>query len=175
MVGCCHVCILDLRPVELFLLPCSEGSCCHVCVLAQTLSYLSCFCFIVLKASLLNAEPLWWCWLLSCLCFGSNSLLVELFLLHYSQGKLIVGRLSVVVLAAVTSVFHCPGANQRMWALHKLRKLMSAYCGPLINVNALLSSPTSESPEPEVPRPFHMVSDCTAAAAQILLDAFHVR
>ena len=55
--------------------------------------------------------------------------------------------------------FPCPGANQRMWALHKLRKLMSAYCGPLINVNALLSSPTSESPEPEVPRPFHMVSE----------------
>lgn len=45
-----------------------------------------------------------------------------------------------------------------MWALHKLRKLMSTYCGPLINVNALLSSPSSECPEPDIPRPFHLVN-----------------
>ncbi|KAL8607282.1 hypothetical protein ACOMHN_047613 [Nucella lapillus] len=55
-------------------------------------------------------------------------------------------------------------ANQRMWALHKLRKLMSTCCGPLINVNDLLSSPTSDSPEPELARPFHMLSGSALAA-----------
>ena len=52
------------------------------------------------------------------------------------------------------------GATQRMWALHKLRKLMSTYCGQMINVNALLSSPAADSPEPEVPRQFHVVRNC---------------
>lgn len=50
------------------------------------------------------------------------------------------------------------GAHQRMWALHKLRKLMSMYCGSFVNVNALLSSPAMEGPEPELTRPFHLVS-----------------
>lgn len=49
------------------------------------------------------------------------------------------------------------GANQRMWALHKLRKLMAANFGSLININALLSSPTTDSPE-EVPRPYPLVT-----------------
>lgn len=44
-----------------------------------------------------------------------------------------------------------------MWALHKLRKLMAANFGSLININDLLSSPTSESPEQEVLRPFPLV------------------
>ncbi len=37
--------------------------------------------------------------------------------------------------------FRFPGAPQRMWALQKLRTLMTAHFGPNINVNMLLSSP----------------------------------
>ena len=45
-----------------------------------------------------------------------------------------------------------------MWALHKLRKIMAANFGSLINITALLSSPTADSPEQEVARPFPLVS-----------------
>ena len=51
------------------------------------------------------------------------------------------------------------GAAQRMWALHKLRKLMAANFGDTINVNALLSSPSVDASEQEdTTRPFSMVS-----------------
>ena len=45
-----------------------------------------------------------------------------------------------------------------MWALHKLRKIMAANFGSLINITALLSSPTADSPDQEVARPFPLVS-----------------
>ena len=38
------------------------------------------------------------------------------------------------------------GAAQRMWALKKLRQLMISYFGPRLNVSALMSSPTGETP-----------------------------
>jgi hypothetical protein len=45
-----------------------------------------------------------------------------------------------------------------MWALQKLRKLMAANFGQSLNVNALLASPTTESPEQEMPRaPYSVV------------------
>ena len=36
------------------------------------------------------------------------------------------------------------GAVQRMWALKKLRKLMTTHFGPNINVSSLLASPAGE-------------------------------
>lgn len=45
-----------------------------------------------------------------------------------------------------------------MWALQKLRKLMAANYGPAINVNALLASPSVESPDSEIPKPYSSVS-----------------
>ncbi|KAK7097783.1 E3 ubiquitin-protein ligase HERC2-like isoform X3 [Littorina saxatilis] len=84
------------------------------------------------------------------------------FKLENTMDPGIIPRLAASL--AACAQLSCLSANQRMWALHKLRKLMSAYCGPLINVNALLSSPTSESPEPEVPRSFHVLSGSALAA-----------
>lgn len=51
------------------------------------------------------SAALFWRQLLSRLCFSSNPFLLELFLLHCSEGKLIKCRTSVVVLVAVMSVF----------------------------------------------------------------------
>ena len=54
-------------------------------------------------------------------------------------------------------MYFLAGAAQRMWALQKLRKLMAANFGDAINVNALLSSPSIDTSEPEDTRPFSMV------------------
>ena len=45
-----------------------------------------------------------------------------------------------------------------MWALQKLRKLMTSQFGPDINVNALLASPTGDGPDPDSTRGYGMVN-----------------
>ena len=54
--------------------------------------------------------------------------------------------------------FSFSGATQRMWALQKLRKLMTSQFGPDINVNALLASPTGDGPDPDSTRGYGMVN-----------------
>ena len=50
------------------------------------------------------------------------------------------------------------GAQQRMWALQKLRKLMTSHFGPNINVNMLLNSPTVDGLESDAQKGYSMVS-----------------
>ncbi|XP_012936715.1 E3 ubiquitin-protein ligase HERC2 [Aplysia californica] len=82
------------------------------------------------------------------------------FKLEVSLDRSIVPRLAAAL--AACAQLSCLGANQRMWALHKLRKILATSYSNLININALLSSPTTESPEQEVPRPFHMTMSGSA-------------
>lgn len=42
------------------------------------------------------------------------------------------------------------GSSQRMWALQKLRKLMTYSADQIVNVNTLLASPTVEISESEL-------------------------
>lgn len=42
------------------------------------------------------------------------------------------------------------GSSQRMWALQKLRKLMTSSSDQIVNVNTLLASPTLETAEPDL-------------------------
>ncbi|XP_021378315.1 E3 ubiquitin-protein ligase HERC2-like isoform X2 [Mizuhopecten yessoensis] len=77
------------------------------------------------------------------------------FNLQMSLDKGIVARLAAAL--AACAQLSTLGASQRMWALQKLRKLMAASFGDQsINVNALLASPSLESPDQEIPRPFTM-------------------
>ncbi|XP_059157195.1 E3 ubiquitin-protein ligase HERC2-like isoform X2 [Physella acuta] len=86
------------------------------------------------------------------------------FKLEVSLDRNIVPRLAAAL--AACAQLSCLGANQRMWALHKLRKLMSANFGHLINISALLSSPSRESPE-EIPRPFPLSMSGSALASLV--------
>ncbi len=45
-----------------------------------------------------------------------------------------------------------------MWALQKLRKLMTAHFGANININVLLQSPSTEGTEVDPQKPISMVS-----------------
>ena len=51
------------------------------------------------------------------------------------------------------------GAPQRMWALQKLRKLMTSHFGPNINVNMLINSPTADGLESDAQKGYGMVSN----------------
>ncbi|KAH9523229.1 E3 ubiquitin-protein ligase herc2 [Bulinus truncatus] len=86
------------------------------------------------------------------------------FKLEVSLDRNIIPRLAAAL--AACAQLSCLGANQRMWALHKLRKLMAANFGNLININALLSSPTADSPE-EVPRPYPLSMSSSALASLV--------
>jgi len=44
---------------------------------------------------------------------------------------------------------HVSGAGQRMWALQKLRTLISAKSYQSLNINALLSSSSPDTPDPD--------------------------
>ena len=46
-----------------------------------------------------------------------------------------------------------------MWALQKLRKLMTSHFGPNINVNMLINSPTSDGLESDAQKDYGMVSN----------------
>lgn len=57
----------------------------------------------------------------------------------------------------VSFIYACVlGAAQRMWALQKLRRLISANFGQTLNVNEILLSP-SESAEQDMSRSFSVV------------------
>uniref|UniRef100_A0A2C9K806 HECT-type E3 ubiquitin transferase n=1 Tax=Biomphalaria glabrata TaxID=6526 RepID=A0A2C9K806_BIOGL len=86
------------------------------------------------------------------------------FKLEVSLDRNIIPRLAAAL--AACAQLSSLGANQRMWALHKLRKLMAANFGSLININALLSSPTTDSPE-EVPRPYPLSMSSSALASLV--------
>ncbi|GAB1604494.1 E3 ubiquitin-protein ligase HERC2-like [Argonauta hians] len=59
------------------------------------------------------------------------------------------------------------GAQQRMWALQKLRKIMAVNYGVNFNVNTLISSPTSDSPDQETSRNPAMSLSGTALASLV--------
>ena len=46
-----------------------------------------------------------------------------------------------------------------MWALQKLRKLMTSHFGPNINVNMLINSPTADGLESDAQKGYGMVSN----------------
>ncbi|GFN81530.1 E3 ubiquitin-protein ligase herc2-like, partial [Plakobranchus ocellatus] len=87
------------------------------------------------------------------------------FKLEVALDRGIVPRLAAAL--AACAQLSSLGATQRMWALHKLRKIMAANFGSLININALLSSPTTESPEQEVARPFPLSMSGSALASLV--------
>ena len=55
-----------------------------------------------------------------------------------------------------------------MWALQKLRKLMTAHFGPNINVNALLASPTAEEADSEGQKAYNMVGNFNSLFVELL-------
>ncbi|XP_052829652.1 E3 ubiquitin-protein ligase HERC2 isoform X3 [Octopus bimaculoides] len=59
------------------------------------------------------------------------------------------------------------GAQQRMWALQKLRKIMAVNYGVNLNVNTLISSPTTDSPDQETSRTPTMSLSGTALASLV--------
>ncbi|XP_048243824.1 E3 ubiquitin-protein ligase HERC2-like isoform X1 [Haliotis rufescens] len=87
------------------------------------------------------------------------------FKLELTMDRNIIPRLAAAL--AACAQLSSLGANQRMWALHKLRKLMAANFGPSINVNALLASPTSESPDQEMPRTYSVCLSGSALASLV--------
>ncbi|GFS15828.1 E3 ubiquitin-protein ligase HERC2, partial [Elysia marginata] len=87
------------------------------------------------------------------------------FKLEMALDRGIVPRLAAAL--AACAQLSSLGASQRMWALHKLRKIMAANFGNLINITALLSSPTADSPEQEVARPFPLSMSGSALASLV--------
>lgn len=66
------------------------------------------------------------------------------FKLDTSTDRNIVPRLAAAL--AACAQLSSLGAVQRMWALRKLRNLMTSHFGSDINVQSLLASPTAETP-----------------------------
>jgi len=52
-----------------------------------------------------------------------------------------------------------PGASQRMWALQKLRRLISVNAGQTLNVTDLLSPSSQEGPDQDSQRPVAAVRE----------------
>ncbi|KAL5011340.1 hypothetical protein ScPMuIL_009891 [Solemya velum] len=84
------------------------------------------------------------------------------FKLEMAMDKNIVARLAAAL--AACAQLSSLGATQRMWALQKLRKLMAANYIQSLNVNVLLASPTAETPDPDPPRPYPLLSGSALAS-----------
>ena len=63
------------------------------------------------------------------------------------------------------------GAQQRMWALKKLRQLMMTHFGSNINVSMLIASPTTDMPDD--PKDFNMVR-VTVTISTALVVRLHI-
>ncbi|KAK6172413.1 hypothetical protein SNE40_016067 [Patella caerulea] len=69
--------------------------------------------------------------------------------LELPMDRNIVPRLAAAL--AACAQLSSLGANQRMWALRKLRKLITCNMASVLNIPSLMASPP-ESPDPDVPR-----------------------
>ncbi|XP_064637694.1 E3 ubiquitin-protein ligase HERC2-like isoform X2 [Lineus longissimus] len=87
------------------------------------------------------------------------------FRLEVSSDRNIMPRLAAAL--ASCAQLSSLGASQRMWALQKLRSLISTNFGAGLDISALLSSPAAESPEPELPRSPSLAFNDTALASLV--------
>ncbi|KAL3879973.1 hypothetical protein ACJMK2_032247, partial [Sinanodonta woodiana] len=87
------------------------------------------------------------------------------FNLNLAMDEKIIARLAAAL--AACAQLSSLGAEQRMWALQKLRKLMAANFGQTLNVNDLLSSPSVDIPDTDTPRQLTMSLSGTALASLV--------